>query len=161
MNKLGIAGKNGYKLDFSTNTLYLNYKFCQAAGIYGSAEQKLLKDIMASFPDMKIVRYSGRNCKSPHTNKHLTYKNMEAYISCFQNSNELLAKFNLAKELSVTTASPYKYVSDWFKAQFPDYKNHTALSGGAKPYIELVSMPATENYKQKAEAKNGNMDSVA
>ena len=49
---------------------------------------------------------------------------------------------------SAPLASPYKYVCDWFKAQFPDYKEIPTFETN-NIVIPLVSEPNTDNYKQK------------
>ena len=104
----------GYKIDYTSNTIIMNYKFAEAAGKYGTPEYLLLKDIHNDYPDMKEIVRSGRAKKTARVNKRLTYKNMESYISSFENSAEILAEFNDVKMRSKKAASPYAYVLDWF-----------------------------------------------
>ena len=112
----------GYKINFATNTLVMNYKFYAASQEYGTDENKLVKAILADFPALTVVVKAGRDVKTTNKNKRLTYANMEKHISAYENSAELLDVFETVKALSKTAASPYKYVTDWFVAQFPDYK---------------------------------------
>lgn len=146
---LGIAGKNGYKIDVASNTIYLNYKFSQAISDIGSAEYKLYRKITKAFPNMEIVVRSGRNAKTSHVNKRRTYANMEKYISCFENREELMHQFELAKAKSAIFKSPYAYVNDWFDMQFPDYKDVGSVGNKT---VKLVSLPNCEKYKLKDEA---------
>ena len=97
---------------------------------------------------LQVVVKSGRQQKIPRYNKRLTYENMEKYINTFDNSQELMERFNIVKEKSAPLASPYKYVCDWFKAQFPDYKEIPNFEKNNK-IIPLVPEPKEDEYKQK------------
>lgn len=112
----------GYKIDFSNNCVYMNYKFATASARYGSEEYKIIQDIKKDFPQMRFVTRSGRKQKTCNANKRLTYWNMERYIRVQKNADELLVAFEIAKEESKCEDSPYAYVRSWFVQQFPDYK---------------------------------------
>lgn len=138
----------GYKLDFATGTLTINYKFAKALNDYGSPEYLRYKAILADFPDLKVICKAGRTITSTSPNKRLTYENMETHIGAYENSDELLDVFKTVKTASATVASPYKYVSDWFKAQFPDY-NKAPVFKDSKLSVLPVSAPDAKEYKQK------------
>ena len=84
-----MANKNnkikGYEIDFTTNTLFMNYKFAEASTQYGTPEYKLLQNIKNDLPNIKIVKRAGRNTKTCNANKRMTYANMENYISGAEN----------------------------------------------------------------------------
>lgn len=148
-SRLGPAGKNGYKIDFATNTIYLNYKFSKAITDIGSDAYNLYSKITAAFPNMEIIVRSGRNAKTSHVNKRRTYANMKKYISCFENRDELMKQFELAKAKSAIFKSPYAYVNDWFDMQFPDYRD---VGYVGNKIVKLISLPNCEKYKRKDEA---------
>lgn len=114
----------GYEIDFTTNTLYMNYKFAEAANIPKSKEYLLVAEIRKDFPKIKIITRAGRNAKTCNANKRLTYANMESYIKgqTEMNVDELLYLFELTKIESKCAKSPYAFVRDWFVKQFPNYK---------------------------------------
>ena len=141
-------GKNGYKILFATNTVIMNYKFAAAAAEYGTKEYNILKGIRADFPGMAEVVMSGREQKSPRPNTRLTYENMEKFIEVQEDSEALLEVFETVKAASKASKSPYKYVSDWFKAQFPDYKNAVVFNDGTLTVVPQKA-PDTKKYKQK------------
>ena len=141
-------GREGYKILFDTNTVIMNYKFAAAAAKYGTKENTLLKNIRSDFPGMKEVIVSGRVQTSAKANHRLTYENMEKYIRVYENADELLDVFETVKAASVALASPYKYVCDWFKAQFPDYKKAVMLNDG-KLTVVPKKAPDIQEYKQK------------
>ena len=115
-------GREGYKILFDRNTVIMNYKFAAAAAKYGSKENALLKNIRKDFPGMVEVVVSGREQTTPRPNHHLTYENMEQYIKATGSATALLDEFATVKAQSKASVSPYKYVGDWFTAQFPNYK---------------------------------------
>lgn len=138
----------GYKIDFTTNTIVMNYKFAAASKEYGTPEYKLVKDILADFPTMKTVVKAGREIKSARPNKRLTYANMEKHISAYANADELQLIFETVKTLSKPLSSPYKYVSDWFVAQFPNYKELPVFENG-KMHVLPIPAPETKKYDFK------------
>lgn len=140
--------KNGYKIDFKNKIIILNKKFAASINQYGSAEYRIYKGLMRDFPHFETVVESGRQQKTPRYNKRFTYENMEKHISTYANSEELLQIFETVKTKSAPLASPYKYVCDWFKAQFPNYKEIPTFEKN-NIVIPLVSEPNTDNYKQK------------
>lgn len=141
----------GYKIDFSTNTITMNFKFAAAASQYGTPEYKLIRDIKADFPTLKEIVKSGREQKKARPNKRLTYDNMKKHIAVYDNAAELMDTFESVKALSLSAASPYKYVADWFVAQFPDYNKAPAFKDGKLIAIP-VKAPEIKEYKIKKSA---------
>ena len=142
---------NGCKIDFTNNTLVMNYKFHSASQEYGTPENNLVKEILKDFPSLTVVVKAGRDVKTTNKNKRLTYENMEKHISCYPNAEELLAMFKTAKIMSKPLASPYAYVVDWFRAQFPDYKK-TPIFQDEKLTAAPVKAPDIKIYKVKKSA---------
>ena len=141
-------GREGYKILFNENTVIMNYKFAAAAAKYGTPENKLMKDIRNDFPGMAEVVISGREQTSAKKNTRLTYENMETHIKVYENADELMEVFESVKALSQTCASPYKYVRDWFEAQFPNYKKAPVFQNGKLTIVPIATRKVSE-YKQK------------
>lgn len=141
-------GREGYKILFNENTVIMNHKFAAAAAKYGTKENDLMKKIRTDFPGMKELIVSGRDCDKAKPNHRLTYKNMEIYISAHENAKELQEVFMTVKAASKALANPYKYVSDWFKVQFPDYKKTLVFKDG-KLVAAPKKAPDITEYKQK------------
>ena len=139
----------GYKINYATNTVSLNYKFAKLAQDIGSPECKLLGQIKEAFPSMKVVVEAGRKIDTTKQKKRLTYDNIAKHIGAYSNADELLENFNLAIETSKPLASPYKYVCDWFYAQFPEYRKPMETIKNAKTGIELVPLPDESLYTHK------------
>ena len=147
-NKMVKPGREGYKILFDTNTVIMNYKFAAAAAKYGTPENKLMKNIREDFPGIAEVVVSGREQTSAKANTRLTYENMETHIKVYENADELMEVFESVKALSQTCASPYKYVRDWFEAQFPNYKKAPVFQNGKLTIVPIATRKVSE-YKQK------------
>ena len=141
-------GKNGYKILFATNTVIMNYKFAAAAAKYGTKENRIIRNIRHDFPGMSEIVMAGRVQTSAKANHRLTYENMEKFIEVQEDSEALLEVFETVKAASKASKSPYKYVSDWFKAQFPDYMNVPVFRDDRLTVLP-VPAPDTKEYKQK------------
>lgn len=139
----------GYKIDYSNNTVYVNHKFyAEAQKNFFSAEAEMLRKIKEAFPSMNVVEKAGRTITTPRPTKRLTYENMEKHIKAYDNADELLDRFETVKVASVVVKSPYKYVRDWFEAQFPNYNTPSAFNDGVL-YIVPVVAPKIDNYTTK------------
>ena len=138
----------GYKINFATDTITMNYKFTAAARQYGTPEYNILKAIKADFPYLKEVVEAGRKVKSVRPNKRLTYENMEQHIAAYENAKELLATFERVKALSKPMKSPYCYVREWFLLQFPNYKESPTFQNG-KLTVSVIVPPDTASIERK------------
>ena len=141
--------KNTYKVDFVNNTLTMTKAFEDAASNPTSQEYKLLQQIRADFPGLTIIRKTRRAPKKARPTKNLTYKHMEQYMSVFQNADKLLAQFEVVKECSKQQPSPYKFVRDWFEAQFPKYREQPDFSPNASKVVALVAFQKKQEEKQE------------
>ena len=141
-------GRKGYKILFAENTVIMNKKFAAAAAEYGTIENITIHHIRNDFPGMKEVVVSGRVCDKAKPNHRLTYENMEKHIMVYENAEELLNVFDTVKAASAAAASPYKYVCDWFKAQFPNYNKPVVFQNG-KLTVLPIEAPKVIEYKQR------------
>ena len=141
-------GREGYKILFAENTVIMNHKFAAAAAKYGTKQNRIIRNIRHDFPGMIEVIVSGRECDKAKSNSRLTYENMEKHIRAYDNADELLEVFETVKALSQACASPYKYVCDWFKAQFPNYKKAPVFKDGGLT-VAPAKAPEIIEYKQK------------
>lgn len=107
------ARNNGYKIDYSTNTVTVTKKFMEEAGIIGTPEfnqRKILADMGLTF---KIKE------TAPRKNNKITYAQMIKYISCVENSSLYMAQFDAIREEAKSKNNPYNRVLEWFKDTFP------------------------------------------
>ena len=88
----------GYKLDFATNTLTVNYKFHRAMSDFGSPEYLRYKEILNDFPQLRVIVKAGRTITTTRPTKRLTYENMDSYIGCYENRDELRTAFAIVQQ---------------------------------------------------------------
>ena len=146
MKATRVDDVRGYRIEFTSNTVYVNKKFAAAATRdFLSAEALRLREIQEAFPEICVVVKAGREITTPRRTKRLTYENMEVYIGTMDNADELLAQFELVKQKSKPQPSPYKYVRDWFEAQFPNYRDAKIFCEGSSDEKKLSLLPKASN----------------
>lgn len=112
--------KNGYYIDFTTNTIKVTKAFNRRAGISGSGEYDIIMQTRERCPQLRVVIIEAkRKKKTPHD--HFTYDKMVAFIACQNDSERLLQDFKTVRTLAGVQRNPYNYVKRWFLSAFPDY----------------------------------------
>ena len=134
--------KFGHYYDANANTFYATEKFARKAEKFGTKECDTMDDFMANHASATIkVEKATRKGR-------LTYEMMETFICRMPDAEKNYADFTRAKLRSAAEKNPYKYVLDWFKKQFPFYKNLTETTKEGK----LVWKGIEEYRKAKKEA---------
>ena len=96
--------------------------FEKQARIFGTAENIAWREFVKVYPNAKMeIRTVKKNTQSDKYCKNLTYKNMREHIETY-NDEELMKEFERVLVRSKVQVNPYKYVVNWFKATFPNYK---------------------------------------
>ena len=158
-----------YQINYIENTITVNADFYEKMQNYGSEEYKLVKNIRADYPQMRIVqkthktptKYKTKTGEEFRCNqfKNLRYENMEGFINGLSNSEEYMKAYNFLKNCgSLPQTSRYTAVRKWFVAQFPEFRKNPLfyLYNEVKvidiaPYIEAEQERAAELAAQKAE----------
>ena len=137
-----------YKIDFVNNPLTRSKACEDALHTPASEDCKLFLQLRADFPGLTILRKTRRAPKKARPTKNLTYKHMEQYMSVFQNADELLAQFEVVKKCSLGQPNHYQFVLDWFKAQFPKYKELPDFGNNAPKVIDLAAFQKKQEEKK-------------
>ena len=96
--------------------------FAKQARIFGTPEYKLWKQFIADNEGAEMeIKKVNKNTQSEKYCKNLTYKNMEEHIETFDDK-KLMEEFKKELVRSKVQVNPYKYMVNWFKATFPNYK---------------------------------------
>ena len=100
---------------------YAPKAFIKKAQIFGTPEFYEWRAACKEFgKEVKLVVDSKR--KRTNENKNLTFENMVIYMNNQKNSSDYLKAFEKVKQCSRVQTNPTKYILDWFKATFPNYK---------------------------------------
>lgn len=109
-----------YRFDPFTRTLFISKAFEKNAGIPGTAEQKIVSELLSTYGDTLIIeRYKAHKAK-----KGLNFVKMENHIKNTANADEMMKRFEKVKQLSKSQKNPYKYVLEWFHDNYPKFAEH-------------------------------------
>jgi len=146
-----MATKKGIKYVSDTEA-QVTKAFEKKACIFGTEEFNLWREYKAMFPKAQMITKTIKKSETQKKRRNRTYENMEIHINAYENANDLLDVFETVKALSKVCASPYKYVRDWFEAQFPDYKSVPIFQDNKLTVLPLPA-PSVKEYKKKMEQK--------
>lgn len=120
-----------YKLNLAAKTLTITKEFEEAVAKGNTPEYQLYKKLMREIPGLTVEHRTHKRPTSYKTrtgeivkhnkNKGLTYERMEAFISTFSNSKELMEQYDYIKQHSI---NPYSAAAGWFEAQFPHFRKN-------------------------------------
>ena len=110
----------GYTIDFAANAVTITKEFQKRASDMTSKEYKVLSQLRADFPSMRVLVKSVRTRKN--LSSRLTYDKMVKYLSWKPNAAVLLNMFTNTREQSKSQRNPYLYVKEWFLSVCPDYE---------------------------------------
>lgn len=129
----------GYYYDFATTTLYMTAEFEKNSSTYGTNEYHLINRILAKFPSASLKVYKSK------TNNLITYDMMETFIRAMPDAVANFAEYKRIKLQSRAHRSAYKFVSEWFKAEFPHYGKLLVKDENGN-----MIWDALDNYKKAA-----------
>ena len=101
--------------------------FQKQAHIFGTEEFKLWREYLAIFPNAKMTTKSIKKNPDRKTNRNLTYKNMEKFLSTLPDSETLLQEFETIKTRSCVKANPYHFTLAWFEEKVSHYDNFASF----------------------------------
>ena len=107
--------KNGYQINFVTNTVTVTRKFLEDASLIGTDAF----NIMLQLRQMNLTIVVKAPAKKK--NKALTYAKMQKFISCLDEADKYQTMFDAVRKESKGMPAPYKYVVSWFHNTFPKY----------------------------------------
>ena len=96
-----------YKVDFTTRTITITAEFEKAMSNPEAAEYKIIRQLCADFPGMRIVKrthrtpthYTSKNGEKSACNpyKNLTYERMERFMDALPNGAEYRKQYDFLK----------------------------------------------------------------
>ena len=125
-----------YSIDFVTNTVTITKKFADASSQIGTPEFDIMMKLRAM--NLTIVHKTPTKKKSTQ----ITYKKMQKYISCLEESEKYQEEFEVVREEAKAQPSAYNYVANWFNKTFPNYGKLPERT----PNLKIVNTPA--NYDE-------------
>lgn len=102
-----------YAIDFLTNTITVSKKFLAEASHTDTFAYKKMLELRKL--GMMLVVENRKKSKD-----RLSYKRMEAYLSCLAEAERYLNEFATIREAAKGQPNPYRYVYRWFDETFPN-----------------------------------------
>ena len=82
---------NAYSVNHVTRSIILTHKFAKAASIPGTDEYKIFLSLRRDNPEYEVLQRT--IAKKEGKRKPPSYKQMKKYISCVENSDYYMARF--------------------------------------------------------------------
>lgn len=106
-----------YKVDFTTRTVTITAEFEKAMSNPEAAEYKIIRQLCADFPGMRIVKrthrtpthYTSKNGEKSACNpyKNLTYEKMEWFMDALPNGAEYRKQYDFLKNQAAATINHF------------------------------------------------------
>ncbi len=135
--------KNGYKIDWKTNTVTMTKKFASDAGEYGTEAYNILMDVRSKGFHI-VVRETEKRRACP---TRVTFKKIEQLLSCMNDADERLAEFHATAEYAKGQKNPYEYVRQWFLLNYPNFREYQEMDTNYRivaPKLHLLPEVKTE-----------------
>lgn len=146
-----------YRFDVFTGTLTLSEAFEKNAFIIGSAEQKVLSELMAKYGDALVI-----NRYKPHkASKGLRFAQMEDYILHTRDGAAMAKQFESVKELSRNQENPYQYVLKWFLDHYPYYSEQPEFDAEGFVVVKAAAPAAENNTENDGSAAENTVSKLA
>ena len=110
---------NAYSVNHMTRSIILTRDFAKAASIPDTDQYRLLIRLRTDNPGYEIVQRT--ITKKEGKRKPPSYKQMKKYISCVENSDYYMARFEAMREEAASKNGSYARVLKWFRQTFPNF----------------------------------------
>ena len=110
---------NAYSVNHMTRSIILTRDFAKAASIPDTDQYRLLIRLRTDNPGYEIVQRT--ITKKEGKRKPPSYKQMKKYISCVENSDYYMARFEAMCEEAASKNGSYARVLKWFRQTFPNF----------------------------------------
>ena len=110
---------NAYSVNHMTRSIILTSKFAKKACIADTDEYKLLIKLRTDNPGYDIIQRT--IAKKEGKRKPPSYKQMKKYISCVENSDFYMARFEAMRKEATSKNGSYARVLKWFRQTFPNF----------------------------------------
>ena len=115
--------KQGYSINWQTNTMTMTKKFAEEANQYGSDAYNLLMDVKSKGFHINVRQSKPRKaCPT-----RMTFNQMETYISCLNDADGRLEELHAVMDAGKGQKNQYEYVRRWFLANYPHYREIPVL----------------------------------
>ena len=110
---------NAYSVSHITRSIIMTRNFAKAASIPDTHEYQILIKLRTENPGYEIIQRT--IAKKEGKRKPPSYKQMKKYITCVENSDFYMARFEAMRKEAASTNGSYARVLKWFRQTFPNF----------------------------------------
>ena len=115
---------NLFTIDHANKEIRCSKTALKKAGVFNSAEYKMLNKIMAANPTYAVVEKEIKKNASKKSYSGLTFDRMRDYIATQPNAKNNLIKFDAVMKMAETKGAKYPLTKKWFLKSFPNFKEN-------------------------------------
>ena len=133
---------NAYSVSHMTRSIILTSKFAKAASTADTKEYRILIKLRTDNPGYDIIQRT--IAKKEGKRKPPSYKQMIKYITCVENSDFYMARFEAMREEAASKNGSYARVLKWFRQTFPNFYVMPEYNSDNEIIVTPADYPAEE-----------------
>lgn len=133
---------NAYSVNHVTRSIILTRNFAKEACIADTDEYKLLIKLRTDNPGYDIIQRT--ITKKEGKRKPPSYKQMIKYITCVENSDFYMARFEAVREEAASKNGSYARILKWFRQTFPNFYAMPEYNSDNEIIVTPADYPAEE-----------------
>ena len=134
---------NAYSVNHVTRSIILTRDFAKKACIADADEYKLLIKLRTDNPGYNIIQRT--IAKKEGKRKPPSYAQMKKYISCVENSDFYMTRFEAMRKEAASKNGSYTRVLKWFRQTFPNFYVMPEYNSDNEIIVTPADYPTEEN----------------
>ena len=133
---------NAYSVNHVTRSIILTRDFAKKASIPDTHEYQILIKLRTENPGYEIIQRT--IAKKEGKRKPPSYKQMKKYITCVENSDFYMARFEAMRKEAASKNGSYARVLKWFRQTFPNFYVMPEYNSDNEIIVTPADYPAEE-----------------
>ena len=133
---------NAYSVNHMTRSIILTRDFAKKASIPGTDEYRTFLTLRRDNPEYEVIQRT--IAKKEGKRKPPSYKQMKKYISCVENSDYYMARFEAMCNEAASKNGSYTRVLKWFRQTFPNFYTMPEYNSDNEIIVTPADYPAEE-----------------
>ena len=133
---------NAYSVNHMTRSIILTRNFAKEASIPGTDEYRTFLNLRRDNPEYEVIQRT--ITKKEGKRKPPSYKQMKKYISCVENSDYYMARFEAMRAEAASKNGSYARVLKWFRQTFPNFYVMPEYNSDNEIIVTPADYPAEE-----------------
>ena len=134
--------RKGYTVNHFNRTITLTRNFSNKASIPGTEEYRIFLSLRRDNPEYEVIQRT--IAKKEGKRKPPSYKQMIKYITCVENSDFYMARFEAVREEAASKNGSYARILKWFRQTFPNFYDMPEYNGDNEIIVTPADYPAEE-----------------